>query len=202
MKAIKILYNILSAVLITAVVSVTLLALLLGVSGMDKENPKSIIGFRAFIVLSDSMSPAFKAGSLIIIKQTDADKLEVGDIITYRPGGSGDVLLTHRIVGLNGGEVITRGDANNADDKPIASGAVLGRTVFYMNGLGTFVINLRTPTGILVMILTIGAGLFLIPYLFSIGEKPRRKKTGEIYYDEDDEIEADDVTIDYKNYDG
>ena len=181
--------------LIIAVILVTLLALLLGVSGMDKESPKSIAGFRSFIVLTDSMNPTFDAGSIIIIRETAAANLQIGDIITYRPARSDDVLLTHRIVSINGAGadmiITTRGDANNTDDNPVSPGAILGKTVFFRNGLGTFIINLRTPKGILGMVAVIGIGLFLIPYLLSLGDKPKKPRKAGILYDEDDGIDKD-----------
>jgi len=216
MKIIKFIYNIISAVLIIAVVLVTLIALLLGISGMDKENPKSIIGFRAFIVLTDSMTPTFDAGSLIIIKETDAGKLKTGDIITYRPNSSDDVLLTHRIIEISGSgenmQFITMGDANNTEDRPIAPRAIFGKVLFYMNGLGTFIINLRTPIGILGMIAVIAVGLFIIPYLLKLAdgklERKKRSETANNLKKDDDlfeddskitDMERDDVDIDDEN---
>jgi signal peptidase len=185
MKAVKIvrfIYNIITVVLVAAIILLTLLAVLLGVSGMDRQNPKSLFGFRAFIVLSPSMVPEFDEGSLIIIREADADKLQAGDIITYVPKTSDDALLTHRIARIEGqGEnktFITRGDANNTDDpNPVEPDRILGKAIFYMDGLGTFIVNLRTPVGIAGMVGVIVVGLFVIPYLLSPRETNKKDKT-------------------------
>jgi len=176
MKIIRFIYNIISVLLVAAIIALTVLALLLGVSGIDRQNPKSILGFRSFIVLSPSMVPTFDEGSLIIIKETALNKLQIGDIITYKPLKDDDTLLTHRIVKISGEApnalIVTRGDANNIDDpNPVSPDTILGKTVFHMNGLGSFIVNLRTPPGIAAMIGVIAVGLFLIPYLLA----PRKK---------------------------
>jgi len=164
-----------------AIILLTMFALLLGISGMDRQNPKNVFGYRAFIVLTPSMAPTFDAGSLIIIKEAGAEEFQNGDIITYTPKRGDDVLLTHRIVKTNVNEnsrtFITRGDANNTDDpNPVDPNSVLGRTVFHMDGLGTFIVNLRTPLGISVMFGIITVGLFIIPYLLSPWEVQKNKK--------------------------
>ena len=191
MKIIRIAYRVFSIFLVLALIAVTLLSLLLGVSGMDRNDPRSIFGFRAFVVLTSSMVPEFDAGSVIIIKDTDVEALESGDIITYLPMRGGDALLTHRIVRINeeagSRTFITRGDANNTDDpNPVGPEHILGRTVFHMDGLGTFIVNLRTPMGIGILIAVIAIGLFIIPAILA----PRVKKGNKLIDEEESEEAA------------
>ena len=48
------------------------------------RNDRSILGYKAYIVNTDSMSKTdFKAGDLILVKETDPSTLKAGDIITY-----------------------------------------------------------------------------------------------------------------------
>ena len=196
MKTIRITYRIVTVVLVAAIVAVTLLALLLGVTGFDRQQPMSILGLRAFIVLSDSMLPTFGEGSLIIIMEAKPDTLAVGDIVTYMPIAGDDALLTHRIVSLGeDGTVTTRGDANNVDDREIEAGRILGRAIFHMDGLGTFVENLRTPFGLACMVVTIAVGLFIIPYLLKPNEAYAKKETGKIDDGEKDEVDDKDEDI-------
>ena len=53
------------------------------VTTFDKTD-RNVFGYKMFIVLSDSMKKTdFDAGDLIFVKETDASKLEAGDIISY-----------------------------------------------------------------------------------------------------------------------
>lgn len=61
---------------------------------------RSIFGYKAFIVLSDSMSKTdFNAGDLVLVKETDPALLKEGDIISYQSTNTenyGEV-VTHKI---------------------------------------------------------------------------------------------------------
>ena len=202
-KTVKIVYGIITVIAVIILILLAALALLLGISGVDRENPKSVLGFRAFIVLTGSMNPEFDAGSMIIIKETPADMLREGDIITYRPVNSDDILLTHRIVKLENGEYgtafITRGDANNMDDPGAApADSILGKVVFSQNGLGQFIINLRKPAGLGIMVGSIFLLLFIVPYIldnisakFAEKNNPQTEILSEEPNDPDESDESD-----------
>ncbi len=95
---------------------------------------KSIFGYRYYDVLTGSMEPAYSVGDLIFVKITDADNINVGDAITFNPGGTDDSYLTHRVVekmeNYEGTDVTcfkTKGDANQDDDPFIIDeGRVIG----------------------------------------------------------------------------
>jgi signal peptidase len=181
MKIVRVIYKIISIFLVLGLIALTLLSILLGISGTGSEIPGSLLGFRAFRVLSPSMTPTFDTGSLIIIRETDAADLEAGDIIAYIPMRGGGVVLTHRIARIreeNGNRTfITQGDANNTEDpNPVEPDNILGRAIFYMNGLGEFMVNLRTPMGIGLLIAVIVVGLFFLPALLA----PRERKPADI----------------------
>ena len=61
---------------------------------------RSIFGYKAFIVLSDSMSKTdFNAGDLVLVKEVDPATLKAGDIISYQSTNTenyGEV-VTHKI---------------------------------------------------------------------------------------------------------
>jgi signal peptidase len=196
MKLIRTIYNVIQIILVVAIILATLLALLLSISGMDRINPKSVLGFRAFIVLSESMQPTFDKGALIIVSEVDETKLEIGDIVTYIPARGADTLLTHRIVEIvaeNGAEAqnrmfITRGDTNNMNDpNPVGASQILGQVIFHMNGLGTFILQLRTLPGIACLALVIIFGLFVIPAMLKPREADNNRR---------DEKREDDVVND------
>jgi signal peptidase len=78
-------------------------------------------GLRPVIVLSGSMEPDIATGAVVFHRETPAEELQVGDVVTVaRPAPSkGDV--THRIAAIEPAadgvyQLTLRGDANRKDD--------------------------------------------------------------------------------------
>ena len=89
----------------------------------SKSPNKSMFGFRYYTVLTPSMEPVYSVGDMVIVKVTNADDINVGDIITFNPSSDGEAHLTHRVVeklpDYNGTGVtcfLTKGDANDSED--------------------------------------------------------------------------------------
>ena len=77
-------------------------------------------------ITSGSMWPALEVHDLILMKGISGNEVGVGDIIVYRnPNG----FTIHRLVRKENGALVTRGDANDVDDQPIAESDVVGRIV-------------------------------------------------------------------------
>ena len=127
-------------------------------------NNKSLFGFRIYRVISGSMQPALQIGDVIIIKKANyyAEK----DIITY---DNGLTTITHRIKSINGDEIITEGDANDAPDKPITKDRILGKYFFRISTFSVFSIMLTGKTIYLIMVLVLFAIL-----LFAISDRVTR----------------------------
>lgn len=75
-----------------------------------------LAGLRPFILVSESMEPIYKKGSLCWVNtRTDYSSLNVGDVIVYR--SPANTLVLHRIVEIipedNSLSVVMQGDANN-----------------------------------------------------------------------------------------
>jgi len=92
----------------------------------------SLLGYRFYYVLTDSMTPAIKPGDVILSKSFDeskAEELKIGDIVTYTAttGVMANKQVTHRIVkevyfdeALNSYAVWTKGDKQGAKvDDPV-----------------------------------------------------------------------------------
>lgn len=60
-----------------------------------------------------SMRPTFDANAFIVLEQTDISAVRVGDIVVRRDG---ERLIVHRVVRIEDGLPVTRGDANSSDD--------------------------------------------------------------------------------------
>lgn len=112
------------------------------VRSSKKGSPWMIGGYSAMTVLTGSMEDVYPQGSLIITKSVDADKLKIGDDITYMTGENSSI--THRIIGitenyLETGErgFETKGVMNSKPDSEIvAASNVVGRVVFCSKTLG------------------------------------------------------------------
>ena len=86
---------------------------------LDTEYPMASI-------TSSSMWPVLKEGDLVLIKGIDKEELAIGDVVVYSNERG---FTIHRIVKLNEKTLITKGDANNVNDNPVAYEQVIGRVV-------------------------------------------------------------------------
>lgn len=104
-------------------------------------------GYGIANVLSGSMEPTFSRGTLLLVKETD--EFQVGDIVVYQ---SENELIVHRITALNGKQVTTQGDANNVADPVFSEEEIKGVVISWIPHLGTAVSLLRTPAGIILIL--------------------------------------------------
>lgn len=104
-------------------------------------------GYGMAVVLSGSMEPALKVDDLILVRETD--QYEVGDIVVYQ---SGYELIVHRIVFMDGNEIVTQGDANSAADSPIVREAVKGIVSARIPFVGKLAGLLKKPVGIMLVL--------------------------------------------------
>ena len=92
--------------------------------------------------MSGSMEPELSINDLLFVKE--AGDYAVGDMIVYQKDG---MSVVHRIMEINGDEVITKGDANNTEDSPILKTRIEGKVVGKSRFLGEIVRFVKTPTG-------------------------------------------------------
>lgn len=138
------------------------------VNTFDRSD-RSLFGFKAFIVLSDSMSKTdFSAGDLVLIEEVDPSTLKEGDIISYTSQNSANYgeTVTHKIRKLTtdaNGEpgFITYGTTTDTDDETVVTYPyVLGQYKTHIPKVGKFFQFLKTTPGYIVCI--------LIPFLLLI----------------------------------
>ena len=151
---------------IARILLMVLLSLILGLR-MYSWNARSLtgnvlpmpFGYGGAVVLTGSMEPTIMTDELIIVQA--ADSYQPDDIVVYQ---TGKILVVHRIVEMDGESVITRGDANNVEDEPIALNQIKGRVIAHIPGVGAAVRLLKTPVATIVMIV---AAVLLVemPYL-------------------------------------
>jgi signal peptidase len=100
----------------------------------DPSGVSRVAGHPVLTVLSNSMTPTFRAGDLLVDRAPEgpATQLGVGDVITFEATRGSHALITHRIVAVEPNPVTgvsfrTQGDANNApDSEPVSPEQVVG----------------------------------------------------------------------------
>lgn len=143
-----------------------------------------LCGFKLYTVLSPSMEPAYKTGSVIFVKPVDTDDLKVGDPITYKLAGTKSI-STHRIHSI---ETIgdkkafrTKGDANeDVDAVAVDPNSVIGKPVFSIPGLGKILSKITSTDSGKFIAIGVAIGLVLLVMLpgliFDKDEKPKKGK--------------------------
>lgn len=96
------------------------------------NNEQSFFGFRMFRVQTGSMIPKYQIGDVILVKQKNTDKIEVGDDVTYQgtTGTMSGKIVTHRVIKIeeiDGKKVFhTQGIANTKEDPVIYAEQING----------------------------------------------------------------------------
>lgn len=189
-KVLKVVVNVIAWLVVLLALLVTILVF----SSGSSNGVPNLMGYIPLTVESDSMSPTFRAGDLIICKQIDdINELAEGDVITFWTIIDGQkVKNTHRIVGINEAETtrsfVTRGDNNPIDDDmPAYAGDLIGKwTNFKLTNAGTAMAFLRTKVGFFVCILIPMAIFFLIELYKFIVTLIEVKRPAEAALDEEE----------------
>ena len=167
MKFLRILKNIV-VWLIVALAACMMVFTVVSVATFDRAD-RNLFGYKAFIVLSDSMSKTdFGAGDLVLVKAVDPATLKEGDIIAYTSQNSANYgeTVTHKIrkitTDANGDPgFVTYGTTTDTDDETIVTYPyVLGKYEKHIPKVGMFFQFLKTTPGYIVCI--------LIPFLLLI----------------------------------
>ena len=158
-KAWNIIKSIFIWMLIAAAVAMMIFTIV-SVRTFDRSD-RSLFGYKAFVVLSDSMSKTdFDAGDLALVKEVDPATLKEGDIIAYQSTNTENYgeTVTHKIRKLttdaegNPG-FITYGTTTDTDDANVVTYAfVLGKYQTHIPNVGTFFQFLKTTPGYIICI--------------------------------------------------
>jgi signal peptidase len=132
---------------------------------MDQDQIPSIGGYLPLIVLTDSMSTGIQSGDLVIYHTIEAEDITKGDVIAfYDPAGSGDSIVTHRVIQVTtkDGELAfqTKGDASDtADEALVPADHIVGIYCSKIAGAGNVALFFQTTKG---LILCVIVPLFLL----------------------------------------
>ena len=116
-------------------------------SGIGGNHLPMPFGYGIANVLSGSMEPTFSKGTLLLVKEEK--QAEPGQIVVYQ---SGQELIVHRVIQIEGNLVTTKGDANEAADPVFDASQIKGVVVGWIPFLGSLVSFLKTPVGIILLL--------------------------------------------------
>ena len=147
-------------ILITVVVVITIIGLyyMAQVKILNKDYA-NIFGYTFFEVATGSMANTINIGDIVVVKVNEAFK--ENDIIVYKEENS---FITHRVIKIDGQNLITRGDSNNSEDKPIKSDQILGKVIYVIPKIGIWRKVLASPEilgMIIIFIILLGVVLML-----------------------------------------
>ena len=159
MKALRVIRNIF-VWLIVAVAVCMMIFTIVSVRTFDRAD-RNLFGYKAFIVLSDSMSATdFDAGDLVLVKETDPATLKEGDIVAYTSQNTENYgeIVTHKIRALTTDEngepgFITYGTTTGIDDSTVVTDPdVVGKYEGSIPKVGRLFQFLKTTTGYIICI--------------------------------------------------
>ena len=167
MKVLNVIRSVLAWIMVVIAVCMMIFTVV-SVLTFDRAD-RNLFGYKAFIVLSDSMSKTdFDAGDLVLVKEVDPSTLKEGDIIAYSSQNEENygATVTHKIRRLttdaNGNPgFVTYGTTTDTDDETVVTYPfVLGKYQKHIPKVGTFFQFLKTTPGYIVCI--------LVPFLILI----------------------------------
>ncbi len=140
LKALKVTYTLLFAIFIVIAIFITLTSIDL------------IKGYNFYVVMSGSMEPSIKTGSIVGVKEQTQYQLE--DVITVKMKNDPTQTYTHRIVEVTEDSYVTKGDANETTDPDTASKEqVVGSVFATVPFIGYAVHFAKQPTGFILMVI-------------------------------------------------
>jgi signal peptidase I len=172
----------------TSILIYSFLALMVLLVVQSKMNggQGEIMGYRLLSVLSGSMEPGIKTGSIIAIKpNVDIEDLKKGDVITFKSEEDPNKLITHRITDIKMEnsipQFITKGDNNDAEDPlPVRASNVVGKySDFTVPFIGQLLDFIKSKTGAIYLLIVPGVLLIvasIISIWKAISELDKQKK--------------------------
>lgn len=139
---------------------------------LEPSNLSRLQNLKGYVVLSGSMEPAIKTGSVVLVSPKSS--YATSDIVTFK-SEFGNNLTTHRITEAKafGSQTIyqTKGDANEeADLSELYSDQIVGKVILTIPFLGYAVDYAKTPQGFLVFVV-IPATIIIYEELKSLGKQ-------------------------------
>ena len=158
-KKINVIIGYMLNILIIIVVLITMIGLYyMAQIKILKKDYSDMFGYTFFEVATGSMADTINIGDVVVVKVND--EVKENDIIVYKEENS---FITHRIIKIDGQNLITRGDANNSEDKPIKSSQILGKVIYTIPKIGIWRKILASPEilGMIIVVIILLGIIFM-----------------------------------------
>lgn len=119
----------------------------------------NVFGYSLFKTETGSMADTIEIGDIVIVKLGNAVK--ENDIITFKQDGN---IITHRVIKMTENEIITKGDNNNSEDKPISESDIIGKVIFIINDVRVWQMVFADSQVIIPVIITVFLFVVLVLY--------------------------------------
>ena len=131
-----------------------------------------ICGIVPYVVLSGSMEPTIKTGSLCFINRYSSfDDIKEKDIVAFKLENG--TLVTHRAIEISDSGITTKGDRNKEQDGSLVTkNNYVGKNILWIPKIGYLVMAFQSTRGKIVL-LTFILLLFIIGILFGDNKKEK-----------------------------
>jgi len=122
-----------------------------------------VLGYRPVVVTSGSMAPVVEAGDIVLVKPHNGESLGPPQVIHF-VSESHDSGFLHRIIAVEDGSYVTKGDANpSIDSATVAGSSVSGVARVLVPGVGRLLLFFGDPSLMagLLLIVVVGAAIVL-----------------------------------------
>jgi len=121
----------------------------------------SLIGIRPYKVLSKSMEPIIKTGSICFVDMNyQYNDIKKDDIIAFNT--STNTMVIHRVIAITNEGFETKGDNNDNPDKIyVTEKNFQGKIIFYIPYVGYFLLCITNPITIILLAIIIIISIFI-----------------------------------------
>lgn len=149
--------------------------ILIALSSANKISVVNILGYKSYIIKTNSMEPTISINDVVITKKVKKEKIKKGDVITFLQDGE---VITHRITQIDdNGNYTTKGDNNNIEDIfKITYENIEGKHILTIPYLGKIVQALDNKIVFLIITLIILIFMFITILNQEKRENRREKK--------------------------
>ncbi len=135
-------------------------------------------GIEVKAVLTGSMEPELPVGSLVFIKPTAYENINIGDDITFVRDES-LTLITHRVISKDDltKQITTKGLTNNISDPPTSYENIVGKVIFDIPYIGYIIIFASDLKGKIILCI-FATTLILFSFLFNKDDQKNKNIEG------------------------
>ena len=133
-----------------------------------KKDYCNFLGYTAFKVVSGSMADTINIGDIVIVKieknyverveninikiEKNKENININDIIVFKQD---EYIITHRVIKIDRDKILTKGDANNTEDKTIERSQIIGKVTKVFPNINTWKKVFTSPTVLTSIIITV-----------------------------------------------